>query len=96
MSVLLLEEEPLVFFSLDSHQKPKAFELGSSQVKLDGALSESLCRVGFRPHTLVGSAIPDDDLAGSIFSRWNDPLEIEVFQGMIFHMDGQPFLFGVE
>jgi hypothetical protein len=36
--------------------------------------------------------IPDEDRASSIVSRGDDALEISIFEGMILHHDGEPFV----
>ena len=68
-------------------------QLVASQPKFQ--IAGAKCRVGIT-YRLPGSAIPNNDFAGTVLFGRNGALESRIGNRMIFNGDGHAFVFGIE
>src|SRR2546421_10992450 len=93
----MLDQKPFVIFlaAFETH-------VHKASVSLLPVLAEfqfttlNLGRGAFLAFRLIGPLVPNNDFAGAVISFRNRSLEGSIFKRMIFDLDGQPFVAGVE
>src|SRR5271156_2712123 len=102
VSVALLDQQPILFVlrvaiatAARMHERERAVELEAVQVDIDFALADRVGGVSRRIDDLINAAIPHDAGAGAVISRWNDALEVAVFQRMVLDGDGKMLVGGI-
>ncbi len=98
--VVLVQEQPLflarpVLVPPDEDEPAGqllALEVDVELALLDGGDRLGVGRAGGRPRPPV----PHDDVAAAVLALGDDALEVEVLDGVVFHVDGQLPGFGVE
>src|SRR5262249_34229512 len=87
--VAFLDEEPVALALLDLHERPLAVELVTLELEEELSFLEPLTPIfEWDPF----AAIPDDHAARTIVSGGDDPLEVAVFERMVFDLDGESFV----
>ena len=87
--VALLDEQPIALALLDLHERPFAVELVAAELEQEFALLESLSPILERDPL---AAIPHDDSAGAVVPGRDLPLEVAVFDRMVFDVHGEPLV----
>ncbi|MCY1309242.1 hypothetical protein D9M70_593190 [compost metagenome] len=95
---MFLEKQPvtLVFLTLlrfQPRQHPAAIELFAGQTELEGAGPEALVDI---VHRRPDAGIPDDHRPTAILAFRNDALEVDIVERMIFGLDRQTLVGGIE
>src|SRR6185312_4159193 len=98
LAIPFLDEQPVrapFLGGAASHadEHPGAAELLAVKLELEPAAAEAFVRVFER---LPGAAVPDDHLAGAVFAARDAPLEAAVLERVIFDLDREALLAGVE
>ncbi len=91
--ICLLEQEPLLLLLGHPGERPPAAELEAEELDLQLSLGELLEQVALLGWS-IPPTIPDDHRAGAVVARRNDPLEIGVLDGVVFHVHRQALLLG--
>ncbi len=95
--IALLEQQPvlglLARLRLESGQHPAAVQLLAGEPELQGAGGEALVDV---VHRRPDAGIPDDHRPAAIFALRDHAFEVDIFERMIFGLDRQPLVVGIE
>ena len=101
--VVLLDQEPLILLALfQFDQREFAIELAAVENETQPPALQPFFNKLFvfvpvrHAGSLVSALIPDHDRAGSVVAGRDDSFEAPVVEGMIFDVDGQAFIIGIE
>src|SRR5690349_534866 len=95
--VALFDQEPVLLANIGrlthSHERPTAAQLVSTELEVQTPAAIARVCVSLRlPCTLV----PDHNASGAILIRWNRAFEAGVLQRMVFDMNREAFVAGIQ
>ena len=87
VGISLLDQEPVIVLpTLGADERPSSLELVPLEVEQELTLLHPLIGVLHGP---PDPPVPDDGRSGTVVVGRNHPLEVGIFDRVVFHMDGQ-------
>ncbi len=93
----MLDQQPLWFSRVAAgrtHQHPAPLQFFAGESEFD--FTRAVCRLGIAVFGNPVAAVPDHDGAAAVLALGNGSFEVGVFDRVIFDLDRQTFLRGVE